>query len=422
MAIEVVVPRLGWSMDEGVFVEWLKQDGDLIDEGDVLFALESEKAIQEVESIDAGILRIPPDGPADGDTLAVGTVLAWLLEADERAPFEVETSTSAAMSQETPEPPPPVGVTPPAEPPKVAAMMTAATVPKRQRLAARGLPRISPRAAGTAARLGIDWTKLNGTGKNGRIRDADVYAAGASATVATSTSADSAPCVTHPVTAVRRTIAGRMLASQASTAAATLTATADATNLAALRDQFRAVAKSSNDVIPSYTDLIAVLTVGALGQHPQLNSRMEDDRIIVPDQCNLGIAVDTQAGLLVPVLHDAGSLGLKQLAERSRKLIERARRRELSANDLQGGTFTISNLGAFGIDAFTPIINHPECAILGIGRISKQPAVINDQIMPRDMLTLSLTFDHRVVDGTPAARFLQTLGQLIENPGPWLVT
>ena len=131
--------------------------------------------------------------------------------------------------------------------------------------------------------------------------------------------------------------------------------------------------------------------------------------------------MDTDAGLLVPVVRDVPGLSLRQLARQTRDLADKARRRQLTPDEMRGGTFTVTNLGAYGIDAFTPIINWPECAILGVGRIRRQPAVVNDQIVPRDAVTLSLTFDHRLVDGGPAARFLQTLCKGVENPAAWLV-
>src|SRR5262249_37680039 len=137
---------------------------------------------------------------------------------------------------------------------------------------------------------------------------------------------------------------------------------------------------------------------------------------------HLGVAVDTEAGLLVPVLRDVPSLGLRQLATRSRELTERARDRKLTAEEMSGGVFTLSNLGAFGVDAFTPIINYPECAILGVGRIRRQAEVVEERIVGRDVMSFSLTFDHRIVDGAPAARFLDALRKCIENPAPWLVS
>jgi pyruvate dehydrogenase E2 component (dihydrolipoamide acetyltransferase) len=173
--------------------------------------------------------------------------------------------------------------------------------------------------------------------------------------------------------------------------------------------------ESSGDIVPSYTDLFVKLSASALEKHPILNSRWEDDRIVTPEGIHVGIAVDTDTGLVVPVVRDVPRLSLQELSLRSRDLIERARQRKLSAAELQGGTFTVTSLGALGIDAFTPIINYPECAILGVGCIRRCPVVLDDQIVIRDLVTLSLTFDHRITDGVPAARFLQTLSGLIEN-------
>src|SRR5262249_27702489 len=155
--------------------------------------------------------------------------------------------------------------------------------------------------------------------------------------------------------------------------------------------------------------------------HPLLNSRWAEDQILILPNINIAIAVDTEAGLFAPVIRNVPSLSLRQVAAHARDLVERARQRKLKAEEMQDGTFTITNLGQFGIDPFTPIINYPQCAILGVGRIERRPVVISEQIVARDQITLSLTFDHRIVDGAPAARFLQTLGQLVENPGPALV-
>src|SRR5262249_53577731 len=154
--------------------------------------------------------------------------------------------------------------------------------------------------------------------------------------------------------------------------------------------------------VPSVSDFLVKLTARALQVHPQLNARWQDDRVVTLADVHIGLAVDTEAGLLVPVIRDVPRLSLQQVALRSRELIDRARRRALSAEEMQGGTFTITNLGPFDIDAFTPIIHWPEGAILGVGRIHKQPAVVEDRVVPRELVTLSLTFDHRLVDGAPA--------------------
>jgi pyruvate dehydrogenase E2 component (dihydrolipoamide acetyltransferase) len=255
--------------------------------------------------------------------------------------------------------------------------------------------------------LGVDWTQLQGSGRAGRIREQDVRAA-----------ATDAGERAVPISAVRRTIAERLLHSLEQTAPVTLTTTVDAANLVNLRKQFQAAGGAEP---PSYTDFLVKLTALALRERPALNSRWEGDRIIESRAVHIGMAVDTEAGLLVPVVRDAVELTLRQTASRTRELIARARRRELRAEEMQGGTFTISNLGPFGVDAFTPIIQYPQCAILGVGRIRPEPVVREERVVPGERLTLSLTFDHRLVDGAPAAQFLQALGRLIENPAPSLM-
>jgi pyruvate dehydrogenase E2 component (dihydrolipoamide acetyltransferase) len=213
-----------------------------------------------------------------------------------------------------------------------------------------------------------------------------------------------------------------MLTSARSTAPVTLTSTADAANLVNLRNQFKSLAASDADLIPGFTDFLVKLAAIALQKHPLLNAQWAEEQILVAQKVNIGIAVDTDEGLLVPVVHDVPALSLKQVAARSRDLIVRARQRKLLAEEMQAGTFTISNLGVLSVDAFTPIINSPECAILGLGRIRRQPVLVEDRVVAGARLTLSLTFDHRIVDGAPASRFLHDLVNLVENPGPPLMS
>jgi pyruvate dehydrogenase E2 component (dihydrolipoamide acetyltransferase) len=223
-----------------------------------------------------------------------------------------------------------------------------------------------------------------------------------------------------PLSPVRRRIAERMLQSSRSTAPVTLTTTADATNLVNLRQQFRAVA-AAGEPVPGYTDFLVKLAAVALQKHPALNAWASEGQIVTSTSIHIGIAVDTEAGLFVPVVREVPALTLKGLAARARELAERARQGKLTAEEMQGGTFTVTNLGAFGIDAFTPLLNPPQCAVLGIGRIAPRPVVKDGQVVAREQVTLSLTFDHRLTDGAPASRFLQTLVALIENPGPCLI-
>jgi pyruvate dehydrogenase E2 component (dihydrolipoamide acetyltransferase) len=376
MAIPITIPRLGWNMEQGVFVGWLKPHGAAVRAGEPLFTLESDKATEDIEGFDDGILHIPTDGPRKGDVLAVGTVIGYVLQPGEPIPAMSKPSSSPQQSEPA----------------------VAATISLPREASIRDRPASSPRARRTAAKLGIDWRSAKPSGRTGRIRERDVLA------------------LTASVPSLRRHIAERMATSHRLTAPVTLTTTIDATELVSLRNQWKAASESGSDLVPTYTDLFTKLTAFALVKHPILNSRWEDDRIISPEGIHIGIAVDTEAGLLVPVVRDVPRLSLKELSIRSRDLIDRARQRKLAASEMQGGTFTVTSLGALGIDAFTPIIHYPECAILGIGRIRRCPAVLEDKIVIRDQVTMSLTFDHRITDGVPAARFLQTFSALIENP------
>ena len=400
MAFELFVPRLGWDMEEGTFTGWLKKDGETVKEGEPVFLVESEKAEQEVESLESGILRIPADGPQPGDVLPVGTLIGYLVEPGEEAPSSVK-SVSAAPSM-------PESAGAKADPVRTgAAVPTPAEKPREER-AAR--PSISPRAKRIAKELGVDWKKVQGMGREGRIVEEDIRAA------ATGSAAATGEAPPAPVGRLRKRIAERVSESAHSTAPVTLTTEADATNLVSRRDELKA-SVSGGAVAPTYTDLLVKLTATALEKHPLLNAYWENEQIRVLDDIHIAIAVDTEEGLLAPVLRDANKKSIEQIAEESRSLAEKARARKLDRDSLQGGTFTITNLGTYGIDAFTPIINLPQCAILGVGAIRLKPAVYEGQLAARHMVSLSLTFDHRIVDGAPAAAFLKTVRELIEQPG-----
>ena len=241
----------------------------------------------------------------------------------------------------------------------------------------------------------MNLARIEGTGRHGRIRERDVLAL----------------AVGKPLSATRRAIADRLLLSVKSTVPVTLTTRADVTTLVNWRQQ----RKATSSAIPTFTDLVVRITAEALRQHPALNARWIGERLEIAVQIDIGLAVDTPAGLMVPVIRDVPALSLEELVRQTKVLAEKARARGLSAAEMQGGTFTITNLGRFEIDAFTPIINWPEIAILGVGRIQKQPAIFDGQIAIRDIVTLSLTFDHRAIDGAPAAAFLQTLVRIIHH-------
>ncbi|MEO6062587.1 MAG: 2-oxo acid dehydrogenase subunit E2, partial [Thermoflexales bacterium] len=344
-------------------------------------------------------------------------------------------------------------------------------------------PAISPRARKVAGQLGVDWSGLKGSGSTGRIVERDVRAAAASAAAAVAAApkvnaspvaqraaadlgvdlaalaasmpgkrieradveryaaersapsaapveapalrqaqgpAPAAPASRKPMSSTRKLIAERMMTTLRTVAPVTLTTEVDATELVRLRESLKADAANGGAEVPSYNDLLAKIAATALAAHPQLNARIEGDEVVTEASAHIGIAVDTERGLLVVVVRDAQDKTVRQIAQASRELIARAKDGKATMNDLRGSTFSITNLGVYDIDAFTPIINAPECAILGVGRIVAKPVILKDKVKARKMLALSLTFDHRLVDGAPAARFLQRIKQLIETPYLWL--
>ncbi len=233
--------------------------------------------------------------------------------------------------------------------------------------------------------------------------------------------ADAAPVASgtqQPVSKIRRTIAQRMLAGVQQTAPVTLTTKVDASQLLALRERLKTERAGEN--IPSYNDILAKLVATALPGCPELNACWRNDGVFLYNQINIAIAVDTQNGLVAPVIDNVASLSLDEITSLAFTLAEQARAGTLSQSQLQGGTFTITNLGMFDIDFFTPIINLPQAAILGVGRIAREPVVEGDKVVPGYRLGLSLTFDHRIIDGGPAARWLQRLAQMIQQPEQFL--
>ncbi|HUE69676.1 MAG TPA: dihydrolipoamide acetyltransferase family protein [Pirellulaceae bacterium] len=434
MAAEIRVPRLGWSMEEGTFLGWKKQAGEIVTVGEILYELEGEKATQEIESLDAGVLHIAPTCPSPGTVLPVGALLGCVAAAGESVswPAAAEAQAPAAKPAPVAESRPPASHAAPSvrrrarelgvsidellpQPQTGRVKQRDVQVSAKVELIASLPPaapageiKASPRARRAARERGIDWRQLAGSGRNGRICERDVLAvAGIAAPIPGENSI--------PITARRRTIAQRMVQSLERTAPVTLTTRADVTRLVELRAKLKA---AGSDVVPAYGDLIAQLVAITLEKHTLLAGRWEESRIVLPrpGHIHLGIAVDTEEGLLVPVLRDVAALSIDEIVRQSRELAEKARANKLMVAEMQGAVFTITNLGAFGIDAFTPIIHWPQTAILGLGAIRREPNFVeNDRIESRHLMTLSLTFDHRVIDGAPAARFLADLVAAIEQ-------
>jgi pyruvate dehydrogenase E2 component (dihydrolipoamide acetyltransferase) len=433
MAVEIVIPRLGWSMEQGTFGQWLAQDGQRVERGQALFVLEGEKAAQDIEAIDSGVLRIPPDGPQPGDTVAVGQVIGYFIEPGEPAPFELSgvmpdpvvlpaaNRLAAAAGQPLPAA---LGA-------RTLAAAAAPHMAAGAQVEAEPLIKASPRARKAARQLGVDLRGVTATGCTGRIRERDVLAAaGRAASSVHNVLADqraAVPCAAAPdepgqllpLSEIRRTIAQRMLAAAHGTAPVTLTARCNATNLVNLRGQFRAAAALGP--VPGYTDFVVKLVACVLPHHQLMKAQWTAQGLFVPEACHIAVAVDTERGLMAPVIRHVERLSLRQVAVELADLAHQARQGTLAPSQMENGVLTVTNLGKYGIQSFTPILNLPQCATLGLGAVRPEPAFEQGQWVARDAMTLSLTFDHRVIDGAPAARFLQALVQAIENPGAYLV-
>lgn len=400
MPHDITIPRLGWSMEEGVLGRWLKSPGEWVRAGEALFTLEGDKAAQDIESLDTGYLCIPADAPRTGDPVKVGQVIGFLLAEGETVPASVRHASLA-----------PAPTAPAASASVAGGLPRAAMAPRSARTTA-SRPIASPRARRRAQELGIDWTLLTGTGRDGRIRERDVLNCPHTARMAPPLEvAPASPGRHAPATKRRSIVAQRMVAGVTQAAPVTLTTKVDAGRLVDFRSQLKQSAPDGP--APSYNDIILYLVARTLRAQPQLNACWHRDGIYTYDEIHIATAVDTELGLLAPVIRHADRLSLEEIAERTRQLKADARLGRLHQQHLEGGTFTVTNLGMFGIDAFTPILNLPQAGILGVGRIVAEPLVRAGQVVVGHTLSLSLTFDHRVVDGAPAARWLQTLCQRV---------
>ena len=469
MATEIVMPRQGQSVEACTIVRWLKQPGENVGTGDVLCAIETDKAAFEVESTAAGTLlaQFVPEG----EEVPVLTPIAAVGDPGEEvpAPGAAPTPAAAGAMQPAGAASPAGAVPPPAAPAAAAPNSGTAALPGQgagvAAPARRGGPASSPRARRRAGELGIDHTALSGSGPRGRIIERDVVAAaaarpaltaaarvaaaagspvpaagsgiggrvtladlaGAAAAPAAASPAAAPPVTTVPVTGVRKLISERMRQSLLDSAQLTMHASADAEALVAYRARLKNSAEHLQLRQVTINDLILFAVARTLPQFPELNAvvRAGDgagDHIERHRDVHLAFAVDTERGLVVPVIAAAELLSIAALAGRAHELAAATQAGSISPDLLQGGTFTVTNLGALGVESFTPILNLPQVAILGVGALVLKPVAADltqpgapQQVSYRRHLGLSLTIDHRVVDGAPAARFLQALAAAIAD-------
>lgn len=416
MAINVVMPKLGLTMEEGLITEWVKQNGDSVSKGDILFIMETEKITQEVESTDDGILFIVAQAQ---DTVLVGETVAWLLAPGEDAASVVGTVPTEAAA--------PAAVATEAAPVDAAAPL--ATVVPGGRIIA------TPLAKKLAKSINIDLALITGTGPAGRIIAADVEKAKTVSEVAP-VAAPMAAAVAAPVAAtpsvgeielkqdqtlvpisgMRRAIAKNMLASKRESASTYAFNTVDTTKLQELRQMLMPAIEKKHGVRITVTDLMMKITAAALREHPIINTSWTEKGIIYNSKVHMGMAMALEAGLIVPVIKDIFSKSIAQISLERVALIEKGKTNSFSPDEISGSTFTLTALGMFGVEQFYAVINPPENAILAVGAIIDKPAVVNGEMVARPMMTTSLTYDHRVIDGAEAAKFLRTLKEYIENP------
>jgi len=399
--MEILMPKVGLTMTEGSIVQWHKRAGDYVQKGELIFTFETEKSTLEFES--------PFEGVLENILVSVGQVTQCFV------PVAVVSPTSNLQS-------PISNLSRPISPRArlrarekgidVNAVIGSGpdgVVLERDVLAYQSQPsaaRATPLAERMAVELGVDLATIIGTGRDGLITREDVEAIGA-----VPRDSPDAGTELQTLTAARRVTAQRTAESARNVPHVTVTTEADATALVSAREQLNA---ELNEKV-SYNALLIAIVARALREHPQLNAYWADGSVGLYKAINVGVAVDTPRGLYVPVVRDA-TRPLIQLHRDLTDLLARTLAGTISGDDFANGTFTITNLGMYEIDAFTPIINQPQAAILGVGRILGKPVARGEQMMVRQMMTLSLSFDHRIVDGAPAAKFLQRVKALIERP------
>jgi pyruvate dehydrogenase E2 component (dihydrolipoamide acetyltransferase) len=422
MATKVMMEALSPTMEEGRLVKWLKQVGDVINTGDTIAEVETDKAIMELVARGDGVLRAKL--VEEGTTSPIGFVIGIIAAADEEIEAATATAGGATATAATATATAAGGTAtagggtaPPAAP---AATAPAVAAPPS------GPVRSSPLARRLAAERGISLTAVAGSGPNGRVIRRDIESAAPTPAVAVPTPAVAVPApavavptpavagpVVLPLTQIRKTIARRLAESIGPIPTFYLTAEIDMTRVGQLREQMVA---AGDQFKVSVNDIVIKAVATALVRHPEVNAHWMGDSIHYYPDAHIGMAVATEDGLIVPVIRNANAKGLGQIGAEARDFAKRARERKLAPAEYSGGTFSVSNLGMFGIDQFTAIINPPEAAILAVGATETKPVWENGAFVPKQRMRVTLSCDHRVIDGAIGAKFLQTLRQLLEAP------
>ncbi len=404
MATKIVMEALSPTMEEGRLVEWKKKEGDPVAVGDVLAEVETDKAVMELVARAAGTLL--KQLVAAGGTVPVSSPIGWIGAAGETVG---EAAPAAAPPRtDTAEPAAAAAAPPPSDKPEPAP----AAAPPRNDGGAAARVKASPLARKIAADTGVNLQSVTGSGPEGRIIKRDLEGVGRAAPTVHAHSGT--PFVDVPLTQIRKTIAKRLVQSIGPIPTFYLTSEVDMERVAEAREALNAAAGDQGKI--SFNDIVLKAVATALLQHPACNAWWQDDHIRLWNDVHLGVAVATDDGLIVPVIRNAEQKSLREISAETRDLAGRARERKLTPEEYTGSTFSVSNLGMFDIEHFTAIINPPEAGILAVGRIAPAPAVVNGKVEIRRRMRLTMSCDHRTIDGATGAQFMKTLKLLLENP------
>jgi pyruvate dehydrogenase E2 component (dihydrolipoamide acetyltransferase) len=397
MASKVIMPKLSPTMEEGQIARWLKKEGDKVSAGEPLAEIDTDKATMEMQALSNGVLRKILIN--EGESAPLGQLIAVIAEPNEDI---------ASMLSETPEKKEPAPAPKPADepaPPVQAAPPVVHT--DKGRLIA------SPLAARMAKDSGLDLRSIHGSGPNGRIIKRDIEAALTEPTAAAAKPSAASGYRDEPATEIRKTIAKRLVTSIGPVPHFFLTIDVEMDRAAEMRKNINAL---DPNLKISVNDIVIKVAAAALIQHPQVNASFQEKFIRYYEQADIGVAVAIEDGLITPVIRAADQKSLSQIAGEVRELAERARTKKLKPEEYTGASFSISNLGMFGIDEFTAVINPPEGAILAVGAMTPKPVVRDNEIVVRQMMRVTMSCDHRVIDGATGAKFLQTFKKVLENP------
>lgn len=447
MATKMILPMLGQTMEEGTITKWLKQEGDSVEKGEPILEVMTDKVNMEVESPASGVLR--KILAAEEETIPVMATIAIIGTADEPIDDLLEESAQ--------EPPPSIvqeitAMETPASPalaaePPISTPSRVFISPRARRLAhEQGIPieslvgrgtgpsgrinendvkaymaevgapskgKATPLAAKIAAEQGIDLGGVVGTGPGGKVRREDL--------LKVSPGFPTIEAKTIPFTGIRKMVADNVAKSAQTAPHVTLTSEVDMTEAVKLRTQILDEFERKYGTRLTFTDLIIKAAARAILEHPLANASLQGSEIHIFGDVNVGVAVSVEGGLIVPVIRNADRKALPQISSELKQLVEKGRTGKLSGDDITGGTFSITNLGAYGVDVFNPIITPGQSAILGVCRIAEKPVIQNGEVVGRSMMNLCLSFDHRVLDGAPAAQFLQKIKELLESPYQLLI-